>query len=286
MEYCSTCTGSLASTPPYSPIQTSSSSSSSSLPQDRRVECCCRVICGKCIQQNPRFASYCPFCQVSSTPSPLPQGLRDPPQYSSIPPLRSRTIPASAPPPPYKKSIDDDDDDPKQNIKNINTNNNSSSSISSTDPPDIDEKAALHDDTLHFLDHNHDTVQSLSLRYGVPPAALRRANNLTSDHLLVGRKTVLIPGEFYKGGVSLSPRPVEGEDEELRKGKIRRFMTACKVADYDFALLYMEQAAYDIDAAISAYLDDEAWELSHPNHRRRNGDATKVKNRGLFWRGL
>lgn len=120
----------------------------------------------------------------------------------------------------------------------------------------------------------------------MPPAALRRINNLTSDHLLVGRKTVLIPGEFYKGGVSLSPRPVEGEDEELRKGKIRRFMTACKVADYDFALLYMEQAGYDIDAAITAYLDDEAWELSHPNQRRRNGEATKVKNRGLFWRGL
>ncbi|PTB81153.1 hypothetical protein M440DRAFT_1321741 [Trichoderma longibrachiatum ATCC 18648] len=258
MEYCSTCTGSLASTPPYS--QTPPSSSPSSLlPQDRRVECCCRVICGKCIQQNPRFASYCPFCQVSSTPSPLPQGLRDPPQYSSIPPLRSRTIPPSAPPPPY----------------------NSSASSS-----DIDEKAAQDDDTLHFLDHNHDTVQSLSLRYGVPPAALRRINNLTSDHLLVGRKTVLIPGEFYKGGVSLSPRPVEGEDEELRKGKIRRFMTACKVADYDFALLYMEQAGYDIDAAITAYLDDEAWELSHPNQRRRNGEATKVKNRGLFWRGL
>ncbi|EGR50891.1 uncharacterized protein TRIREDRAFT_2916 [Trichoderma reesei QM6a] len=260
MEYCSTCTGSLASTPPYSQIQASSSPSSSLLPQDRRVDCCCRVICGKCIQQNPRFASYCPFCQVSSTPSPLPQGLRDPPQYSSIPPLRSRTIPASAPPPPY----------------------NSSSSESS----DIDEKAALDDDTLHFLDHDHDTVQSLSLRYGVPPAALRRRNNLTSDHLLVGRKTILIPGEFYKGGVSLSPRPVEGEDEELRKGKIRRFMTACKVADYDFALLYMEQAGYDIDAAITAYLDDEAWELSHPNQRRSNGEATKVKNRGLFWRGL
>lgn len=118
----------------------------------------------------------------------------------------------------------------------------------------------------------------------MPPAALRRRNNLTSDHLLVGRKTVLIPGEFYKGGVSLSPRPVEGEEEELRKGKIRRFMTACKVSDYDYALLYMEQAGYDIDVAIMAYMDDEAWERSHPN--RRDSEANKVHNRGLFWRGL
>ncbi|KAF3075763.1 hypothetical protein CFAM422_002186 [Trichoderma lentiforme] len=261
MEYCSTCTGSLASSPPYS-------QDAASFPQDRRVECCSRVICAKCIQSYPRFASYCPFCQVSSTPSPLPQGLRDPPLYTSVPSLGSRSIPASAPPPPYKSV---DDAPPAKSNK------------SST--PEFDEKAAL-DDTLHFLDHDHDTVQSLSLRYGVPPAALRRRNNLTSDHLLVGRKTILIPGEFYKGGVSLSPRPVEGEEEELRRGKIRRFMTLCKVADYDYALLYMEQAGYDIDAAIVAYMDDEAWERTHPNRRERNAEANKVKSRGLFWRGL
>ncbi|PTB59519.1 hypothetical protein M431DRAFT_491113 [Trichoderma harzianum CBS 226.95] len=245
MEYCSTCTGSLASSPPYS-------QDAASFPQDRRVECCSRVICAK----------------LSSTPSPLPQGLRDPPLYTSVPSLGSRSIPASAPPPPYKSV---DDAPPAKSNK------------SST--PEFDEKAAL-DDTLHFLDHDHDTVQSLSLRYGVPPAALRRRNNLTSDHLLVGRKTILIPGEFYKGGVSLSPRPVEGEEEELRKGKIRRFMTLCKVADYDYALLYMEQAGYDIDAAIVAYMDDEVWERTHPNRRERNAEANKVKSRGLFWRGL
>jgi hypothetical protein len=31
--------------------------------------------------------------------------------------------------------------------------------------------------------------------------------------------------------VSLSPRPLEGEEEELRKSKIRRWMVACKVAE-------------------------------------------------------
>ncbi|KAL7789917.1 hypothetical protein V8C37DRAFT_385516 [Trichoderma ceciliae] len=260
MEYCSTCTGSLASS--------SYSQDAASLPNDRRVECCSRVICGKCLQNNPRFASYCPFCQVSSTPSPLPQGLRDPPLYTSIPSLGSISIPASAPPPPYVAAAP-----------------LTPPPVEAGKSPELDEKAAL-DDTLHFLDHEHDTVQSLSIRYGVPPAALRQRNNLTSDHLLVGRKTVLIPGEFYKGGVSLSPRPVEGEEEELRKGKIRRFMTACKVSDYDYALLYMEQASYDIDVAITAYMDDEAWERSHPNQRRRNSEASKVKDRGLFWRGL
>lgn len=134
-----------------------------------------------------------------------------------------------------------------------------------------DEKSALstaadkHEDTLHFLDHNHDTITSLSLRYGVPAQALRRTNNLTSDHLLLARRTVLIPGEFYKGGVSLSPRPVEGEEEELRRSKIRRFMTSTKVSDYDIALLYLEQSGYDLQAAVDAYFADEAWEREHPN---------------------
>lgn len=43
---------------------------------------------------------------------------------------------------------------------------------------------------------------------------------------------MVIPGEYYKGGVSLSPRPVEGEEEEARKGKIRRWMVACKVVEW------------------------------------------------------
>jgi hypothetical protein len=73
---------------------------------------------------------------------------------------------------------------------------------------------------------------SLSLRYKVPVDVLRRANKLTSDHLLLARRTVIIPGEYYQGGVSLSPRPVEGEEEERRKAIVRRWMVACKVAEY------------------------------------------------------
>lgn len=122
------------------------------------------------------------------------------------------------------------------------------------------------EDTLHFIDHNHDSIASLSLRYGVPQDALRRTNNITSDHLLLARKALLIPGEFYKGGVSLSPRPVEGEEEELRKNKIRRFMTSCKVADYDIAQLYLEQASYDLGMAIETFVADDAWEKAHPQN--------------------
>ena len=64
----------------------------------------------------------------------------------------------------------------------------------------------------------------------MPAAILRRANALFSDHLLVARRTIVIPGEHY-GGASLSPRPPGGEEEEARKGKIRRLMVRCKVAE-------------------------------------------------------
>jgi LysM repeat protein len=84
---------------------------------------------------------------------------------------------------------------------------------------------------LHFVDQNNDSMTSLSLRYGVPIDALRRTNNLYADHLLAARRTILIPGEYYKGGVSLSPRPLEGEEEEIKKTKLRKFMVGCKVSE-------------------------------------------------------
>lgn len=157
-------------------------------------------------------------------------------------------------------------------------------------PSDLDEKRALAvgdgpvaEDTLHFLDHEHDSVTSLSLRYGVPAAALRQTNNISSDHLLLGRKTILIPGTYYKSGVSLSPHAIDGEDEELRKVKIRRFMTSCKVSDYDVAILYLEQAGYDLEAALVTYTEDEAWERNNPNQARRQGKQTQ-RSRVFPWR--
>ena len=74
----------------------------------------------------------------------------------------------------------------------------------------------------------------------------------------------MIPGEFYKEGVSLSPQPVEGEEEEKRKAKVRRWMVACKVSDYDVAVLYLEQSKYNLDIAVENYMEDEKWEKQNP----------------------
>ncbi|PHH79087.1 hypothetical protein CDD80_5646 [Ophiocordyceps camponoti-rufipedis] len=223
-----------------------------------RLPCCARIVCAPCLQTNRRFATCCPYCQVSTAPSPLPQGLRDPPAYRSVASTRASTASAVPPPPPYSPS-------PAAKAR--------------------DKEAS---DIIHFLDHDHDTVSSLSLRYRVPASVLRRANNITSDQLLLGRKTILIPAQYCANGVSLSPCPVLGEEEELRKSKIRRFMIACKVADYDVALLYLEQSDYHLRAAVDSYFDDESWERKHP--RPQSGDNAKVgrrqKGRLRPWLGL
>jgi len=175
---------------------------------ERRLECCGRAICARCMSDNPRFETYCPFCQVSIEPSPLPQGLRDPPAYS----------PPSTPTRGQAYRLPADGEQPPAYSEN-----------GYPTPPEKSQDEAP--DVLHFVDPNNDTVSSLSLRYSVPINALRRTNGLYADHLLAARRTVLIPGEFYKGGISLSPRPIEGEEEEIRKGKIRKFMVACKVSE-------------------------------------------------------
>ena len=179
----------------------------------RTLPCCNRTICARCLNQNKRFETYCPYCQISTAPSSLPQGLRDRPAYSS---LETENVSArgtsddEALPPPYYQA------------GNYCENGNTS-----------DEKggaAAPADDVLHFVAPG-DSMRSLALAYDVPVAALRKTNNIYSDHLIQARKTLLIPGEYYKGGVSLSPRPLESEEEEIKKNKVRRWMVACKVAE-------------------------------------------------------
>ncbi|KAI8966854.1 hypothetical protein F5Y11DRAFT_6720 [Daldinia sp. FL1419] len=261
-ESCCTCATLLCEVPRYS-------ESEKSLPKDRQLECCQRIICGRCRSNNPRFNTYCPYCQISLIDTKLPPGLKDPPSYeSSIATSSSKT--ALAAPPPYTPSA-------TQKV-----------------PDQLDEKSITLDshgepaeDTLHFLNHEHDTITSLSLRYGVPAAVLRRANSITSDHLILGRRTVIIPGEYYKGGVSLSPRPIEGEEEEARKSKIRRWMVMCKVHEYDVAVLYLQQADYDLEMATEAFFADEEWERTHPVKAagRGKGIAMQANGKSTHWRG-
>lgn len=86
--------------------------------------------------------------------------------------------------------------------------------------------------------------------------------------------------------MSLSPRPIDGEEEELRKAKIRRWMVACKVAEYELALIYLKQSHYDLEKAIAAYMEDERWESEHPlKSSGGNKGKTALRSQGTpRWR--
>lgn len=46
---------------------------------------------------------------------------------------------------------------------------------------------------------------------------------------------------------------------------------------YDVALLYLQQADYDLDQAISAYKADERWEKEHPLEAAKKGKSKAVQ---------
>lgn len=190
---CATCALTFGS--PHEPL------SEKPLLPGRYLDCCGRQICSRCLNLNKRYENYCPHCQISNAPSPLPQGLKEPPAYSSL----DDRLPSSI--------ASENDELPAYSVHHH------------VQPPS--EKL---NDVLHFL-RPSDTVSSLSLAYGVPINVLRKINNIFSDHLVQGRKTILIPGEYCQEGVSLSPQPAEGEEKEIEKNKLRRWMVACKVAE-------------------------------------------------------
>lgn len=185
----------------------------------RTLPCCNRTICARCLNQNKRYETYCPYCQITTAPSSLPQGLRDPPAYSSL--QQQEQQPKSTATQNTSSSEEEEEEEALPPYSAGSYTGNASCGKSA---------AALAEDVLHFVAPG-DSMRSLALAYDVPVDALRKANNVYSDHLVQARKTLLIPGEYYKAGVSLSPRPLESEEEEIRKNKVRRWMMACKVAE-------------------------------------------------------
>ena len=239
-EACCTCATLLNDTKvPYDP------ESEKPLVLDRRLDCCSRTICATCQYKNPRFQNYCPFCQISSTPTALPQtGLRLPPSYTKTGPgetsLRTALQDSDAPP-PY-------DSLPQR----------PSTSSRSTEPPQDTP------DTIHHLSPN-DTLSSLSLAYSVPITILRQHNSFPpsggADYLIAARKHLLIPASHYTGpSLSTPPDP----EEEEKKNKLRRWMVATKCVDYSVAGLYLKGAEWDVEGAVERYRGDEEWERRNP----------------------
>lgn len=228
---------------------------------ERILPCCGRAICSECITKTPRFATYCPYCQVTNEPSALPQGLRDPPAYSSPPPS------------PKRQDISYHDDmagseDPPAYTANDNQSNSTGESSSKTVP-----------DVIHHLARD-DTIASLSLAYNVPATVLRQHNSVYSDHLLSARRTISIPSSHYRGE-SLSPNPIDDPEESERKANIRKFMVGAKCHKYEEAELYLKQSDENVDKALEQWREDEKWEKENPYNAKSKAKVRMKSGGGL-----
>lgn len=239
----------------------------------RLLPCCSRLICSICTSSNQRFETYCPYCQVTTGPSPLPQGLRDPPEYSEKSDRDARKEDERHPPPQLEE-------EPPGYDSAISTSTLNSS-------PTSNPRIQSSKDVTHHL-HPSDTLTSLSLAYSTPAHILRSHNRLHADHLLAARRTISIPATHYHGP-SLSDKPVEDPEETARKAKLRRFMVATKCHEYEVAELYLKQADGDLEAACLKWGEDEKWERENPLHLQTTGTGTgknKSKTRTGFAGGL
>lgn len=259
---CCTCATLLSDTKvPYDP------ESEKPLLFTRRLECCSRDICALCQYKNPRFQSYCPFCQRSSGPSALPKdGLRLPPSYTTKggnPVSQNSGGRDDSPPPSYQESSTSS---PWQQRRRVLDQTSA--------PPEETE------DTVHFVSLE-DSLQSLSIAYGVPTSVLRQYNNVYSDVLITARKWVLIPRSHYDGPpLSNPPDP----DEEERKIKVRRWMVATKCPDYGVATLYLKGSDYNLEIAVDAFKADEEWEKRNPLQEHGKGKQSE-RRRSRLGRG-
>jgi len=50
---------------------------------------------------------------------------------------------------------------------------------------------------------------------------------------------------------------------------------------YDVALLYLQQADWDLEVAMQAYGEDEKWEREHPIEAREKKGKTNAKSVGM-----
>jgi len=102
-----------------------------------------------------------------------------------------------------------------------------------------------------------DTLMGLALRYDVPIDELKRVNQLTG-HNISHLFEILIP---LKPNQTPEVKKIHLTKKQEQDQLIRSFRSKTGV-DLDEAKFYMEEANFDLDAALSEYKADSQWEAS------------------------
>jgi len=109
-----------------------------------------------------------------------------------------------------------------------------------------------------------DTLQGLSLKYGVAISEIRSENRLMTSNLHE-KHTLRIP-ERKKFTVEQEVNLSELE-AMMQRRLVGRFKKMTSILEMSEALFYLEATEYDLEAAIKSYHEDSSWERSHPLRR-------------------
>jgi hypothetical protein len=94
---------------------------------------------------------------------------------------------------------------------------------------------------------------------------------------LFTRQFVLIPGSHHPSGTSLSPHPLEDEEQQRKRGRVKRFMTTTKCTEWDVAGVYLEDEGWDVDRALERWFEDEAWERGRLTREKRQTNKSRSR---------
>jgi len=109
---------------------------------------------------------------------------------------------------------------------------------------------------LHFIKKG-ESLSGLSIKYQVDKGHIRSLNRMATDEL-AGYQTLWIP-------TCLVDKIETPSSEAKRKERlIARFRCLTKCLDSQEARFYLEDKDFDLEVAVSTYLEDLNWENSHP----------------------
>lgn len=111
-----------------------------------------------------------------------------------------------------------------------------------------------------------DTLQGISLRYGIPVDDIKKINKLFNASSLISRRFIYV--KTSKDITSLPP-PIETSEEQRKRQMVSKFVSIGKDSSKEEARAYLESNNWDLAAALKEYDGDRNWEKTHGSMRRK-----------------
>jgi len=119
-----------------------------------------------------------------------------------------------------------------------------------------------------------DTLQGLSLKYGVTISEIKSENRLMSSNLHE-KHTIRIPERKKSVEQEIDLAELEAM---MQRRLVGRFKKMTSILEMSEALFYLEASEYDLESALKSFHEDSSWERSHPLRKAANPPPTNCKS--------